>query len=98
MAMCRVDDQKINTRFDQALGAFVSVFTDACCSSGAQATLRILRGVGIELRLFDILDRHQTDATSLIVDDKKLFNAMCVQRSEEHTSELQSRETLVCRL
>src|SRR5690606_40132575 len=43
---------------------------------------------------FEMLKQHFDNWT----DDDKIFNENEDKRSEEHTSELQSRENLVCRL
>src|SRR5690606_40463670 len=42
------------------------------------------------------LDRHRTGGSRTVAE--AIARATCESRSEEHTSELQSRENLVCRL
>jgi hypothetical protein len=42
MAMGGIDDQKVDTGFDQALGALETVIADIDGGSGAKAALRIL--------------------------------------------------------
>ena len=79
--MRRIHHQKIDTGFDQTFGALVTVFTNARCCSSAQTSLSVLGGVRIELRLFNILDGNKTNATTLIVDNEKLFNTMSVQQT-----------------
>jgi hypothetical protein len=56
-----VDDQQVDAGVDQPLGALEAV-TDGGRSGDAQAALRVLRGVRVELRLLDVLDRDQPDA------------------------------------
>src|SRR5690606_39659058 len=47
-------------------------------------------------QLPDIADRRRLQAIS--INHSSLAQTVCEVRSEEHTSELQSRENLVCRL
>src|SRR5690606_41410258 len=48
--------------------------------------------------LHDVIDRAIVPVESIVLATEPLPPALCQQRSEEHTSELQSRENLVCRL
>src|SRR5690606_41270739 len=65
----------------------------------AKPAAGILGGIGVQHRLFDVLHGNQAGAAIIVVHHQKLFDAALVKdRSEEHTSELQSRENLVCRL
>src|SRR3712207_8687601 len=61
----------------------------------------------VELRLLELSDVGRRDVVAVHLDggldlrvefDDLLFEALLVLRSEEHTSELQSRQYLVCRL
>ena len=80
MAMRGIDDQKVDAGIDQALGALEAVIADAGGGRRAQAPLRILGGVRIELRLLDVLDGDQADAIARWVDDQQLFDAVLVQQ------------------
>src|SRR3712207_7339256 len=56
----------------------------------------------LELELELRADRARVPATALVLDGRRdrfeLHRSVVGQRSEEHTSELQSRQYLVCRL
>src|SRR5436309_4422259 len=55
--------------------------------------------VAVQQRRREISDRHIVEALTGVVFRQQLFGIDNVTvRSEEHTSELQSREKLVCRL
>src|SRR4029077_14267117 len=51
------------------------------CRRDAQAAALVLAGVGIFLRLLDVLDRNQSDATIGIVDDEDFLDAMLMQEA-----------------
>ena len=46
----------------------------------AQAALLVLAGVGMLLRLLDVLDRDQADAAVVVVDDQQLLDAVLMQQ------------------
>src|SRR5690606_7942300 len=79
MAVGGVDDQQVDARVDKAFGALEPVVTDAGGGRHAKPTLRVLRGMRVELRLLDVLDGDETDAATLAVDDQQLFDAVLVQ-------------------
>src|SRR3712207_8060538 len=49
-------------------------------------------------RLLQLLDRGQVQVVGRLVEHQHVHPAGLQERSEEHTSELQSRQYLVCRL
>src|SRR5436309_4243795 len=53
-------------------------------------------GTGIPLFIFH--QKFESIKTNVVFADEDALNSFAVMRSEEHTSELQSRENLVCRL
>src|SRR5207302_8452894 len=76
--------------------------------SGTETAERI-GGALVSAETFDILGMHPTLGRGFVADDDRIGAAPVVLlsdglwnrrygRSEEHTSELQSRENLVCRL
>ena len=62
MAVRGVDDEQVDAGVDQPLGALEAVVADAGRGRRAQAALRVLGGVRVELRLLDVLDGDQPDA------------------------------------
>src|SRR2546422_1591490 len=58
----------------------------------------VLVGVGVLAALEDVLDGDEALQHAALVDHGQLLDAVLGERSEEHTSELQSRLHLVCRL
>src|SRR3546814_5070699 len=81
MARRGIDDQQVDTGLDQAFGAFEAVIADTDGGGGAQATLGILRGVRIELRLLDVLDGDEADAMTLRIHHQQFFDAMRVEQA-----------------
>ena len=81
MAMRGVDDDEIDAGIDQPLGALEAVVADAGRGRDAQAALLVLAGVGVHLRLLDVLHRDQADAAVLVVDDQQLLDAVLVQQA-----------------
>src|SRR5690606_39520299 len=63
-----------------------SIFVAGSMGSFPELYANIQKAIGASERVIEILDEQQEDAGLLQI------------RSEEHTSELQSRENLVCRL
>src|SRR5690606_41586977 len=67
------------------------------CAEDAQAVFD--QGVEVELHVIEFdLSRLQFREVENLVDQVEQLVAGAMDRSEEHTSELQSRENLVCRL
>ena len=81
MAVRGVDDEQVDAGVDQPLGALEAVVADAGRGGDAQAALRVLGGVRVELRLLDVLDGDQADAVAVAVDDQQLFDAVLVQQA-----------------
>src|SRR3712207_7736682 len=52
----------------------------------------------LQARAADLVDRHGRDAERDAALERRLPRRVLPERSEEHTSELQSRQYLVCRL
>ncbi len=80
MAMRGIDDDQVDAGVDQALGALDAVIADADGGGDAQAALRILGGIRVELRLFDVLDGDQADATADPSSTTSSFSMRCVCR------------------
>src|SRR5436309_12361753 len=55
------------------------------------------RGTHLGVRYADAIDQLTTQTTSLANWNDRIVRLLKWDRSEEHTSELQSRENLVCR-
>src|SRR3712207_8684298 len=69
--------------------------TPALASSGARFTFRLLstsRNASVQIATTALVD------SALVRVEARRRSIVCVSRSEEHTSELQSRQYLVCRL
>ena len=81
MAVGGVDDEQVDAGIDQPLGALETVVADAGGGGDAQAALRVLGGVRVELRLLDVLDGDQADAIAFGVDDQQLLDAVLVQQA-----------------
>ncbi|MNX99014.1 hypothetical protein D3C86_1314440 [compost metagenome] len=81
MAVCGIDDQKVDTSIDEALGALDGIGTNADGGGGAKTALRILGGIGIKLRFLDILDGDEADAIAFSIHHQQFFNAMLVQQA-----------------
>ena len=81
MAVRGVDDDQIDAGIDQPLGAGEAVVADGRRGGDAQAPLLVLAGVGVEHRLFDVLDGDEADAAIVVVDDEQLLDAVLVQEA-----------------
>ena len=81
MTVRRVHHEKIDTGVDETLGALKTIVADAGRSRYAQAALRILRCIRVELRLLDVLDGDQADAVAGRVHDQQLLDAALVQQT-----------------
>ena len=81
MAVRGVDDEQVDAGVDQPLGPLEAVVADAGGGGDAQAALRVLGGIRVELRLLDVLDGDQADAIAVVVDDQQLFDAALVQQA-----------------
>ena len=46
-----------------------------------QASLRVLAGEGMLLRLLDVLDRDEADAVIVVVDHQQLLDAVLMQQA-----------------
>ena len=79
MAVGGVDHDQIDAGIDQPLGAGEAVIADAGRRRDAQAPLLVLAGIGMQLRLLDVLDRDQPDAAIVVVDHDQLLDAMLVE-------------------
>ena len=80
MAMRGVDDEAIDARRDQPLGALETLVADGGRGGDPQPPLRVLGGVGMGGRLLDVLDRDQADAAVVLVDHDQLLDAVLVQQ------------------
>ena len=81
MAVRGIDDDDVAFRLDQRERAPQAVLAHARRRGDAQAAALVLAGVGIFLRLLDVLDRDQTDAAIGLVDDEDLLDAMLMQQT-----------------
>ncbi len=80
MPVRRVDDDEVDACIDQALGALEAVVADGRRRGHAQAALVVLAGVGILVRLLDVLHRDQADAAVALVDHQQLLDPVLVQK------------------
>ena len=80
MAVRGVDHDDVAFRLDQRHGARIAVFADAGRGGDAQAAALVLAGVGIFLRLLDVLDGDEADAAIGVVDDENLLDAVLMQQ------------------
>ena len=81
MAVGSVDDQQVDARIDQPLGALIAVIADGGGRGRAQAALRILRRVGVQLGFLDVLDGDKADAMAFAVHHEKLLDPVLVQQA-----------------
>ena len=75
-----VDHDDVAFRLDQRHGAGIAVLAHAGGGGDAQAAALVLAGVGIFLRLLDVLDGDQADAAIGIVHHQDLLDAVLVQQ------------------
>ena len=80
MAVRGIDHDHVAFRLDQRHGAGIAVLAHAGRGGDAQAAALVLAGVGIFLRLLDVLDRDQADAAIGVVDHQDLLDAVLVQQ------------------
>ncbi len=81
MAVGGVDHDHVDFGIDQGFGAADGVVADADGRRGPQPSLRVLAGVGVLLRLFDVLHGDQADATEIVVHHQKLLDPVLVKQS-----------------
>ena len=75
-----IDHDHVAFRLDQRHGAGVAVIAHAGRRRHAQPPALVLAGVGIFLRLLDVLDRDQADAAIGVVHHQDLLDAVLVQK------------------
>ncbi len=80
MAVSGVDDQAVDPRLHQQLGAREAFVADRRRRRDAQAAVAVLGGVGMGGRLLDVLDGDQADAASVLVDHHQLLDAVLMQQ------------------
>ena len=80
MAMCRINDQQIDTRLDQRRDAIVRALAHPDGGADPQLTLFVLAGVGMFLGLEDVLDGNETAQLEFVVDDQHPLQAVLVQQ------------------
>ncbi len=78
VAVRRVDDDDVDTGADESRGAFVPIRSWTDGGPDAEATLVVLDGQGVLVRLKDVLDRDEPDEFAS-VDDEQLLDAVFVQ-------------------
>ena len=81
MAVGGIDHQHVNLGVEQSLGAGEAIVAGAGRGGGAQAALVVLAGVGVELRLLDVLDGDEADAAVGVIDHQQLFDAVLVEQA-----------------
>jgi hypothetical protein len=74
-----VDGEHVHFGFGQFLGALQKIAGGADGRAYAQASLRILGGVGIFQFLLNVFYGDQSFEVVLVVDDQKFFDAMLVE-------------------
>src|SRR5690606_39440593 len=86
-------------RYRTSTGHRLAMTACRCCTSPAlNKTSELLCWVLMPDHVHWLLKLGEGDSVSAWVQRMKAVSAREVNRSEEHTSELQSRENLVCRL
>ena len=81
MAVRGVDDEAVDPRRHQQLGALEALVADGRGGGDAQAPVGVLGGVGMRGRLLDVLDRDEADAAAVLVDHHQLLDAVLVQQA-----------------
>lgn len=81
VAVRGIDDDHVATGRNEAFGALEAIFADRRCSSDAQTSLSVLRGVGVLRRLLDVLDGDEADAIVSVIDDDQFFNAVLMEQA-----------------
>ncbi len=81
MAVCGIDHQQVDARVDQRHRALVAGIADPGGRSDAEAALRVLDRMGVELGLFDVLDGDQADAAAVIVGHQQLLDPVRVEQA-----------------
>ena len=81
MAVRGVDDHDVDPGVEQRLGALKAIVAGAGRGGDAQPALLVLAGVGVELRLLDVLDGDQADAAVGVIDHQQLLDAVLVQQA-----------------
>ncbi len=69
MTVRGVDDHDVNTGIEQRPGALEFTIAGPASGGDAQPAVRVLGGVRVKLRLFDVLDRDQPDTAIGIIAD-----------------------------
>ena len=77
--MGRIKHQHICASFKQLLGAGFAVAANANGSTHAQATVRVLAGVGVLLHLVDVFHGDEAAQEALLVHHQQLFDTVLVQ-------------------
>src|SRR6266511_5170601 len=82
------------------LGQAMSTMTTAGSSKGSQAVLGVLVLAGAAAFVYGIMQPQSVRTWAIYLVNLLFWSSLAITgpRSEEHTSELQSRENLVCRL
>ena len=81
MSVRRIHHDDIHTRGNQNFSTSDTIRANSRRRADTQAPLRIFRGVGMRLSLFDVLDRNQTNATILVINDEQFLDPMLMQQS-----------------
>jgi len=81
MAVRGVDDHDVDTGGEQRFGALQLGAAGTRCGGDAEPAVLVLAGKGMQLRLFDVLDRDEAGTAIFAVDDQQFFDAMLVQEA-----------------
>ena len=79
VAVGGVDDQHVDVRRDQRVGALDGVARGADRGAAAQPAERVLRGVRVLDRLLDVLDGDQPLEPEVAIDDQQLLDLVTMQ-------------------
>ena len=79
MAVRRVEDQIVRARSEQGTRALKNVGGDADGRSAQQPALGVLRGIGVSVRFFYILDRNEAAELEVLVHQRQLFDLLASQ-------------------
>ena len=74
MAMRRIDDDNVDAGLHQRRRPVLRVAADADCRAGAQASVRVLRGVGEGLRLEDVFYRDEPFKLIVLINYRELLH------------------------
>ncbi len=76
-----VDHQHVDAGIEQRLGPRQPLVAGPGGGGDPQPALLVLAGIGVQLRLLDVLDGDQPDTAIIVIGDQQLFDAVLVQQA-----------------